>query len=257
MLWFDSKEVRFLCSSKNTNILIHHWTGFQFKSPLLCWCPYLQRQKKNIIFEWFRNEYQKNDGWKARFLSFGGKLTLLKSVLSPIPIHTLAVWSPPKTGISKMKSVMANWLWDSNGEHRHHWIAWDSICQSMKEGGLVIRQEICMPNLRGLMLLVSLSGASLWDLNRVIHWMWCLSLFLSDLSSHVWRNVFPHVSTILGNSHWVVGAGNISLSMANRGAGAFSVQNVDLNTPFREVIQSADFSTLVLPSLSTEAQSIL
>ena len=87
--------------------------------------------------------------------------------------------------------------------------------------------------------------------------MWCLSLFLSDLSSHVWRNVFPHVSTILGNSQWVVGAGNISLSMANWGAGAFSVQNVDLNTPFREVIQSADFSTLVLPSLSTEAQSIL
>ncbi|KAI3666345.1 hypothetical protein L1987_89151 [Smallanthus sonchifolius] len=76
-------------------------------------------------------------------------------------------------------------------------------------------------------------------------------------NSHVWRNVFPHVSTILGNSHWVVGAGNISLSMANWGAGAFSVQNVDLNTPFREVIQSADFSTLVLPSLSTEAQSIL
>ncbi|KAI3728704.1 hypothetical protein L6452_17345 [Arctium lappa] len=75
--------------------------------------------------------------------------------------------------------------------------------------------------------------------------------------SHVWRNVFPHVSTILGNSHWVVGAGNISFSMANWGAGAFSVQNVDLNTPFREVIQSADFSTLVLPSLSTEAQSIL
>ncbi|KAI3758090.1 hypothetical protein L6452_05638 [Arctium lappa] len=87
--------------------------------------------------------------------------------------------------------------------------------------------------------------------------MWCLSLFLSDLSSHVWRNVFPHVSTILGNSHWVVGAGNISFSMANWGAGAFSVQNVDLNTPFREVIQSADFSSLVLPSLSTEAQSIL
>lgn len=84
--------------------------------------------------------------------------------------------------------------------------------------------------------------------------MWCLSLFLSDLSSHVWRNVFPHVSTILGN---LVGAGNISFSMANWGAGAFSVQNVDLNTPFREVIQSADFSTLVLPSLSTEAQSIL
>ncbi|KAK1409623.1 hypothetical protein QVD17_36150 [Tagetes erecta] len=30
------------------------------------------------------------------------------------------------------------------------------------------------------------------------------------------------------------GAGNISLSMASWGAGAFSVQNVDLNTPFRE-----------------------
>ncbi|KAI3758168.1 hypothetical protein L6452_05720 [Arctium lappa] len=56
---------------------------------------------------------------------------------------------------------------------------------------------------------------------------------------------------------WITdGAGNISFSMANWGAGAFSVQNVDLNTPFREVIQSADFSTLVLPSLSTEAQSI-
>lgn len=77
---------------------------------------------------------------------------------------------------------------------------------------------------------------------------------LSCLEAHKFA---PHVSTILDNSHWVVGAGNISFSMDNWGACAFSVQNVDLNTPFREVIQSADFSTLVLPSLSTEAQSIL
>ena len=91
------------------------------------------RRKTSYLNDLEMNIRKRIDGWKARFLSFGGKLTLLKSVLSPIPIHTLA-----------------NLLWDSNGEHRHHWIAWDSICKSMKEGGLVIRQEIACQTCGGL-----------------------------------------------------------------------------------------------------------
>lgn len=118
------------------------WFSVQ-ESPIVYFdAPIFKGRRKTSYFNDLEMNIRKRiDGWKARFLSFGGKLTLLKSVLSPIPIHTLAVRSPPKTGISKMKSVMANLLWDSNGEHRHHWIAWDSICKSMKEGGLVIRQE--------------------------------------------------------------------------------------------------------------------
>lgn len=65
------------------------------------------RRKTSYFNDLEMNIRKRIDGWKAWFLSFGGKLTLLKSVLSPIPIHTLAVRSPPKTGISKIKVL---WL---------------------------------------------------------------------------------------------------------------------------------------------------
>lgn len=77
-------------------------------------------------------------------------------------------------------------------------------------------------------------GQSLWAKfmrSKYGHPLDVVSKPISDCCSHVWSSVNPHVSTILNNSHWVVGAGNISFSMNNWGAGAFSVQNVDLNTP--------------------------
>ena len=52
--------------------------------------------------------------WKNRVLSSGGKLVLLRSVLSSMPIHLLAAASPPKGVFASLEKVMADFLWGSS-----------------------------------------------------------------------------------------------------------------------------------------------
>lgn len=49
-------------------------------------------------------------GWKARILSFGGRITLIKSVLSSIPIYTMACSLVSKGVLRRIGSHMANFL---------------------------------------------------------------------------------------------------------------------------------------------------
>lgn len=37
------------------------------------------------------------EGWKSRFVSFGGKITLIKSVLASLPLHIFLMYGGPET----------------------------------------------------------------------------------------------------------------------------------------------------------------
>lgn len=53
--------------------------------------------------------------WKSKHLSIGGRLTLIKSVLSSIPIYVLSV-RLLQVGIhNKLHSIMSNFLWEGLG----------------------------------------------------------------------------------------------------------------------------------------------
>ena len=43
--------------------------------------------------------------WKSRFLSFGGRLTLLKSVLTSLPVHAISFLKAPSSIISSIESL--------------------------------------------------------------------------------------------------------------------------------------------------------
>ena len=65
---------------------------------------------------------------------------LLKSVLSSMSIHLLAVASPPKGVFSSLEKVMAEFLWGSTGlGPKFHWISWGDLCRPQDEGGIGIR----------------------------------------------------------------------------------------------------------------------
>lgn len=56
------------------------------------------------------------EGWKARLLSFRGKLTLIKSVLHSIPIYSMASTMVHSSVIKRIERLMANFLWSSKAE---------------------------------------------------------------------------------------------------------------------------------------------
>ncbi|MCI27468.1 RNA-directed DNA polymerase (Reverse transcriptase), partial [Trifolium medium] len=58
------------------------------------WEPMLARLK-NIL-----------SGWKSRFLSFGGLLILLKSVLTSLPVYALSFFKAPSGTISSIESLL-------------------------------------------------------------------------------------------------------------------------------------------------------
>ncbi|XP_071923161.1 uncharacterized protein [Coffea arabica] len=78
--------------------------------------------------------------WKTRLLSSGGKIILIKHVLSSIPIHLLATGVMPKSIFQMIERVCANFLSGTTEESRRfHWVRWRDLCFPPKEGGVGFR----------------------------------------------------------------------------------------------------------------------
>ncbi|MCH79282.1 cysteine-rich receptor-like protein kinase [Trifolium medium] len=80
-------------------------------------------------------------GWKSRFLSFGGRLILLKSVLTSLPVYALSFFKAPSGTISSIESLLINFFWGGSEDIRKtSWISWKTICLPKEYGGLGVRQ---------------------------------------------------------------------------------------------------------------------
>ncbi|CAJ2656620.1 unnamed protein product [Trifolium pratense] len=93
------------------------------------WEPVLARLKNRL------------SGWRSRFLSFGGRLVLLKSVLISLPVYALSFFKAPSGTISSIESILINFFWGGSEDFRKiSWINWKSICLRKEYGGLGVRQ---------------------------------------------------------------------------------------------------------------------
>jgi len=61
-------------------------------------------------------------GWKNRFLSFGGRVVLLKSVLSYFPVYAFSFFKTPSGIISYIQSLLIKFFWGRSEDHRKTWI---------------------------------------------------------------------------------------------------------------------------------------
>jgi len=79
--------------------------------------------------------------WKSQFLSFGGRLILLKSVLSSLPVYFLSFFKAPTVIISSIESLFKIFFW-GGGEvvRKIAWVHWDTVCLPKSEGGLGVRR---------------------------------------------------------------------------------------------------------------------
>ncbi|KAJ0788215.1 putative RNA-directed DNA polymerase [Helianthus annuus] len=78
--------------------------------------------------------------WKAKVLSIGGRVTLIKSVLECIPNYFLSLYRAPVGVISKLETMFRKFLWGGSLEEKKtHWVGWDRVASPIDCGGLGIR----------------------------------------------------------------------------------------------------------------------
>ncbi|CAL5411877.1 unnamed protein product [Camellia sinensis] len=79
--------------------------------------------------------------WKRKLLSFGGRLTLIKSVLSSLPVYYLSIFKMPKSVITTIDRLWAAFLWGwTELRKKIHMVKWEEITSSKEQGGLGIRK---------------------------------------------------------------------------------------------------------------------
>ncbi|XP_058762982.1 uncharacterized protein LOC131636395 [Vicia villosa] len=92
------------------------------------WLPFLSKVKKQLM------------GWKNRFLNLGGRITLLKAILTPLSIFTMSFYKMPLKVVRDFNLIQSNFLWGGVEEKRKiHWISWKRLMLPFNKGGLGIK----------------------------------------------------------------------------------------------------------------------
>ncbi|XP_042484544.1 uncharacterized protein LOC122064826 [Macadamia integrifolia] len=80
-------------------------------------------------------------GWKGKLLSMVGRVELVRSVISSIPVHNFAVYWWPDHSIKLVERWMRNFIWSGDMEIiKKIVVNWGDVCKPKQEGGLGIRR---------------------------------------------------------------------------------------------------------------------
>ncbi|KAF7843712.1 reverse transcriptase [Senna tora] len=93
-----------------------------------------RKSNYNFILDKIKN---KISAWKTKYLSFGGKWTLISSVTSSISAYFFQGLPIPKSVCDDIDRIHRDFLWgSSNAGRKIHFIGWEKICRPKTCGGL-------------------------------------------------------------------------------------------------------------------------
>ncbi|KAL6219553.1 hypothetical protein ACLB2K_007312 [Fragaria x ananassa] len=83
--------------------------------------------------------------WKSKTLNMAGRLTLIQSVTSSIPIYAMQTAKLPVHTCERLDRLNRNFLWgDSDQKKKVHLTNWDMVCRPKCFGGLGIKRSADM-----------------------------------------------------------------------------------------------------------------
>ncbi|PKU85048.1 Putative ribonuclease H protein [Dendrobium catenatum] len=81
--------------------------------------------------------------WGKKFLSLGGKVTLITSSLLTMPNFLITHSMIPMKVLLTMEKLCRSLIWDKHdGSHGIHYIAWDDLCKPISMGGLGLQSPM-------------------------------------------------------------------------------------------------------------------
>ncbi|GKV27405.1 hypothetical protein SLEP1_g36578 [Rubroshorea leprosula] len=127
--WKEKMAYRLCCKGKDLPV---KYLGIPIggnQRRIAMWKPLVESVKKKLA------------PWKGRHLSFGGRITLINSVLSSLPVFLMSVYLLPKGIIHFIDKIRKNFLWGGEGEGRKiNWVKWEKVCKNKQYGGLGVRE---------------------------------------------------------------------------------------------------------------------
>ncbi|MCH81630.1 RNA-directed DNA polymerase (Reverse transcriptase) [Trifolium medium] len=104
--------------------------------------------------------------WKAKHLSFAGRITLAKAVFESIPVYPMMNASIPKSCLNDIQKIQRGFIWgDEIDKHKFHAVRWEIVTTPKEFGGLGLRDMHTM-NVACLMKFG-------WDLRSGTDALWC------------------------------------------------------------------------------------
>ena len=78
--------------------------------------------------------------WKRQYISKGGRLTLIRSTLSNLPIYFLSLFKLPKSVKCRLEKIQRDFLLQGGSlDRKIHLVNWRTVNQGKEKGGLGIR----------------------------------------------------------------------------------------------------------------------
>ncbi|QHO25231.1 Putative ribonuclease H protein [Arachis hypogaea] len=179
--------------------------------------PILHSKVSKHTFEGIINKLQARlNAWKASSLSLAGRVTLVKSVLSSMPLYNMQSAVLPSYTCNMIDRICRNFLWGNTEQTKKiHLISWKNVCEPKSGGGLGIRhasqvnQAFMMKAGWGLIA----QKEALWA--RVLRSKYGSG---SDIipkverrrnSSNLWKGICSSWENVQANCIWRVGDGSL------------------------------------------------
>lgn len=94
--------------------MISHLTGISSMGLPMRYlgCMLHRGRSKRLYFQHIEDSINsKLTGWSRKLLSQGGRLYLIKHVLSAIPMHVLVFFQPPKYFLVHLEQILNRFFW--------------------------------------------------------------------------------------------------------------------------------------------------
>src|SRR6266498_5772006 len=98
------------------------------------------RKLRNSDWKHVEERFQKRlSCWKSKLLSVGGRLVLINSVLSSLPLFMLSFFEIPKEVLKRLDFYRSRVFWQREEHKKKYRLAkWSVICTPKDQGGLAV-----------------------------------------------------------------------------------------------------------------------
>ena len=108
--------------------------------------PLVAPFKSEVVWDGVEERFRKRLAmWKKQYISKGGRLTLIQSTLSSMPIYFMSFFYMPRKIRLRLEKIQRDFLWGGGAlEQMPHFVRWNLVCLEREKGSLGVRNLALM-----------------------------------------------------------------------------------------------------------------